>query len=206
MNQDKNKILLVDDMPLSVCQIKHFIEKMGYNADMAASGEDALIKIKLNEYKMILSDLFMPGINGVTLLAKIRENLNTPFILISKLYPRECCKNAFTLEDFFMFNPTGLMPEKFLSASDFNDFSFIFQQALSSDTNDVAIAYLKARIFISRKVHDRSEEIDNLFQLGLAYKLRGRTDKARKCLDRYTSLCKKNNGIIDGRCLEIRKK
>ena len=67
------KILIVDDEP-SVCNSlgEWFLED-GFNVETAQSGEIALQKMHGNTFDIILLDIKMPGMDGITLQKKIRE-------------------------------------------------------------------------------------------------------------------------------------
>jgi len=67
------KILIVDDEAEYRDILKRILEINGYDADTAISGQDALGKIKKNEYSLVLSDLIMPGMDGVQLLGEIKK-------------------------------------------------------------------------------------------------------------------------------------
>ncbi len=70
---DEVKILLVDDEP-TIC---HLIEEMlkleGYLVDVSFSGTDALDMIKNCDYQMLITDIKMPGIDGLELIEKAKE-------------------------------------------------------------------------------------------------------------------------------------
>ncbi len=70
---DEVKILLVDDEP-AIC---HLIEEMlkfeGYLVDVSFSGTDALDMINNCDYQMLITDIKMPGIDGLELIEKAKE-------------------------------------------------------------------------------------------------------------------------------------
>jgi len=60
-------ILVVDDEPLMAQSLADALAAEGYEIDVAVNGQRALEKIKDHTYDLILSDLRMPGLDGVGL-------------------------------------------------------------------------------------------------------------------------------------------
>lgn len=67
------KILIVDDEPLLLKEIKRIVEKNGFEVYTAGNGEQALELIKKNQFALVMSDMNMPGINGLQFLEKARK-------------------------------------------------------------------------------------------------------------------------------------
>src|SRR6266567_28753 len=67
------RILVVDD-ELSMREfLAILLEGEGYLIDQAESAEDALRCIDLERYEMVISDVSMPGLGGIELLSRIKE-------------------------------------------------------------------------------------------------------------------------------------
>lgn len=78
-------LLLVDDNQEMLSYLKECFEPK-YHIQTATNGENALNILKLNKIDLILSDVMMPGINGVKLCQLVKRSLQTchiPFILLS---------------------------------------------------------------------------------------------------------------------------
>jgi putative nucleotidyltransferase with HDIG domain len=82
--QPQRHVLIVDDDDL-VRETLHFVlEDGGYRVYAASSGAEALRLLEREPIDIVLSDIFMPGMNGFDLLRQIREVApNTPVILIT---------------------------------------------------------------------------------------------------------------------------
>lgn len=71
--ESKGKVLIVDDEESALSALKHIITLEGYEVDVAKSGEEALKKVKEQEYGVVLTDQRMPGISGLELLKAVKE-------------------------------------------------------------------------------------------------------------------------------------
>lgn len=67
------KILVVDDEESVRVILKQMLEEGGYKAAVASNGEEALALLKASPFDMLVSDINMPVMDGVALLAKSRE-------------------------------------------------------------------------------------------------------------------------------------
>jgi len=78
------KILIVeDDVKISLFLTKG-LEEESYTVDSCFDGEEAFYLIQTNIYDLIILDLMIPNIDGVTLCKKLREiGNNTPIIMLS---------------------------------------------------------------------------------------------------------------------------
>ena len=66
-------ILLIDDEPLVLKTISKLIKTYGYAIDSAASGEEALEKVKSKNFNLIIADVRMAGLDGIETIERIRE-------------------------------------------------------------------------------------------------------------------------------------
>jgi DNA-binding NtrC family response regulator len=68
------KILIVDDELILRESLSAWLERDGYHIDTAASGEEALEKIKITRFDILLVDIKMEGMSGLDLLCYMTEN------------------------------------------------------------------------------------------------------------------------------------
>lgn len=73
-------ILVVDDERDIVSALKIYLTSDGYNVLTAYNGEEALKVLESNEVHLILMDIMMPKLDGLSALTKLREKYNTPVI------------------------------------------------------------------------------------------------------------------------------
>lgn len=71
-SQSNLRILLVEDNAVNRKVMEQFLGKLGYHADLAVSGEEALRMAEKNGYDLILMDIRMPGIDGCETTRRIR--------------------------------------------------------------------------------------------------------------------------------------
>ncbi|MCI0370841.1 MAG: sigma-54 dependent transcriptional regulator [candidate division NC10 bacterium] len=77
-------ILVVEDKPSMRRMLRETLEGAGYKVDEAADGEEALKKLSLNQYQLILTDLKLPRKDGLAVLRAAREVAsNLPVILMT---------------------------------------------------------------------------------------------------------------------------
>lgn len=76
-------ILVVDDEKLIVKGIKFSLEQEGMKVDVAYDGEEALRLANENEYSLILLDVMLPKIDGLSACQMIREFSTTPIIMVT---------------------------------------------------------------------------------------------------------------------------
>ena len=77
------KILLVDDEPLIVKGLKYSLEHDGYETDCAMDGEEALRKFEGGVYDLILLDVMLPKLDGISVCQRIREQSDVPIIMLT---------------------------------------------------------------------------------------------------------------------------
>ena len=77
------RILIAEDEDRMRELLKIYIEKEGFGVDEASDGDEALQKLKSNEYSMVLLDVMMPVIDGWTVCREIRKLSSVPVIMIT---------------------------------------------------------------------------------------------------------------------------
>lgn len=68
-----SKILVVDDDQVIVNVLKRFLEKKNYEVVTASNGMEAIERVKQENPKVVLLDIYMPGKNGVEVLKEIKQ-------------------------------------------------------------------------------------------------------------------------------------
>lgn len=77
------KILIVDDEAKIREVIKEYIEFSGYESDEAEDGKEAVEKCRDNNYDLIIMDIMMPKVDGITAIKEIKKFSDTPILVLS---------------------------------------------------------------------------------------------------------------------------
>lgn len=77
------QILVVDDEREIADLIEIYLVSDGYRVLKASTAEEGLEILGKEEVHLVLLDIMMPGMNGLEMLKKIRENNNIPVIMLS---------------------------------------------------------------------------------------------------------------------------
>ena len=76
-------ILICDDQPDIVNALKIYLSPEGYKLHEAYTGDEALEMVRSGDFHLVLLDIMMPKMDGITATAKIREFSNVPIILLT---------------------------------------------------------------------------------------------------------------------------
>ncbi len=109
------RVLVVEDNELLRDSLLQGLREAGFSVDVAADSQDGLWLAETGDYDVIVLDLMLPGIDGLTLLSSLREKQKDTHVLI--LTARD------TVEDRVM----GLN----LGADDYLVKPFAFQELLA---------------------------------------------------------------------------
>ncbi len=77
------KILICDDEKDIVTALKIYLSAEGYETVEAYNGKEALHIIGGSDIHLILMDIMMPGLDGITTTARLREEYNIPVIFLT---------------------------------------------------------------------------------------------------------------------------
>ena len=99
-DQRLKQVLLIDDDDLVLKTVAKFLKSHGYNVTVSQSGEDALEEVRKLNFDLIITDIRMPGIDGIETIKRIREfhaqnnRLNIPEIIITGFMDPEAQRQA----------------------------------------------------------------------------------------------------------------
>jgi chemosensory pili system protein ChpA (sensor histidine kinase/response regulator) len=86
ININQNKILVVDDSLSNRTALRLMLESMGHDVGTAVDGADALQQLEKTPFKLVVTDLEMPNMNGLEMVESLRvwaETKNLPIIMIT---------------------------------------------------------------------------------------------------------------------------
>jgi DNA-binding response OmpR family regulator len=83
---DAKKILIVDDTKSYLWILSQAFIDAGFAVTMAENGEDGLVAVQKDNPDLILLDITMPKMDGITMSKKLKElGINTPIIFLTNM-------------------------------------------------------------------------------------------------------------------------
>jgi len=109
----KKRILVIDDEEILTRTFVKLLEKVGHEAMVTSNGDDAMIMIEEEEFDLIISDIRIPGRNGVEIVSAIykyleREEKNRPKCIFVTGFADEVAREA-----AMKLNPVGFIHKPF---------------------------------------------------------------------------------------------
>jgi PAS domain S-box-containing protein len=150
-------VLYVDDEPALLDPIRHYLERRGnFSVDTITSANDALVLLQKKNYDVIVSDYQMPGMDGIQLLRKLRDEKNQiPFIIFTGKGHEEVVIEAYNAgADFYI--PKGGNPKAM-----FIDLTQKITQIVTRRRSEVALFESEERY---RKVVEQSHDAIFIYQ------------------------------------------
>ncbi len=82
---EPNDILVVDDEPSVVEVVSLYLQREGFHVRTALNGTDALVAMQASRPSLVILDVMLPHIDGLTLIKRMRENptLDVPVIMLT---------------------------------------------------------------------------------------------------------------------------
>jgi len=132
------RCLVVDDDPIILQVVAQMLETLGFLADMAQDGVQALGRMSVRHYDLVLTDLDMPMLSGYHLASQIKEKFeDTKIIIMTGHCQAELNDMMEThVADAWLFKPFSLKQLCGLM----NDFSFLPSAQSYSFVRDISIS------------------------------------------------------------------
>lgn len=83
------KILIVDDSPSVLAILEDMLQDAGYAVVAASDGRSALAKVDADIFDLIITDLTMPVMDGITFMREAKSRPNCKFVPIVMLSSEE---------------------------------------------------------------------------------------------------------------------
>lgn len=90
-------ILIVEDNRELGRLLSDFLVKEGYSCHHSLSGEEAMKYFEANPVRLVVLDIMLPGVDGFEICRKIREENNTPILIVSAKVAKEDKLNGLLL-------------------------------------------------------------------------------------------------------------
>jgi DNA-binding NtrC family response regulator len=92
----KTQILILDDEPIVCKRLHPALEKAGYEVEAFTSSTEAMERVKTKEFDIVITDLKMEGIDGMTFLSAVKERSpGTEVIVITGFATMETAKESY---------------------------------------------------------------------------------------------------------------
>lgn len=90
-------ILIIEDDKLTLNLLQYCIEKIGHKAYLAEDGEEAIKLITKGNFDLLICDIMMPGISGLSLVSVLRtvHSCIIPIIMMSTINNKPLLDAAF---------------------------------------------------------------------------------------------------------------
>ena len=86
------RILIVDDSMTTRTMIKNILLNVGYSVDAVLDVSEALVKLKMNHYDLIMTDLQMPKVDGFEFIERLKNDemyMDIPILVMSSVSREE---------------------------------------------------------------------------------------------------------------------
>lgn len=106
------RILVAEDNRLILETLAHSLSREGYDIIKATDGKECMAKLEGNQVDLIITDLYMPNLNGLELISQLNDNSKNliPIMVLSAAGAEENVIKAFEIgADDFMVKPFSLI-------------------------------------------------------------------------------------------------
>ncbi len=182
-NEAMVRILLVEDNAAMREMLASIITEKGHEVDAAADVGSALALLKKNDYAVIVSDLHLPGMDGLSFLKKTKD-LQIPFILLTAYGSIEKAVEAIKEGAWdFIAKPVDpeyllLMIAKALAATHTARENLVLREVLQSEIGRTVI------IGSSRELLQEAEKVKQVAQTQTTVLLRGESGTGKELFAR----------------------
>lgn len=110
MKVELRRILLVDDNEIVRCVVAKMISRLGYDVLSADNGEKGLNLFLKNQFDLVITDLDMPGMDGMELAIRIKEKSPVTLVMLMTGHEKNStlAKLSGSSVDQALFKPFGL--------------------------------------------------------------------------------------------------
>lgn len=141
MGKEKGKILVLDDDPIVTLSCKRILGAEGYSISTVEKGEDALNKLTKEDFDLLISDVRLPDISGMTVLKEARVIKPQTDVVIITGYPTLEDAKESTRLGAFEYIEKPFTPEFMLNVAKklFDKRGWILRQAFIEEFKDYVV-------------------------------------------------------------------
>jgi signal transduction histidine kinase len=82
LHSRRARLLVIDDEENVVITVSEVLRQEGYVVDMAMSGHEAILRLQEAKYDLVLTDLHMEGLDGISVLAEVRRHARLAIAIV----------------------------------------------------------------------------------------------------------------------------
>ncbi|MBI5057235.1 MAG: response regulator [Nitrospirae bacterium] len=82
----EKRLIIVEDEETLCESLKRVLTREGYTVDAVNSAEDAFNMLEEKEYDLIITDIILPGLNGIKLIKRIKEKNPEQTVVVMTAY------------------------------------------------------------------------------------------------------------------------
>ena len=102
-------VLIVEDIATEAFTLRKVLERADYQVTLATSGQEALRLLAMREFRLVITDIDMPGMDGYEMCLAIKDSLRTrtiPVILLTTLSsPANILQGLKCKADYYLTKP-----------------------------------------------------------------------------------------------------
>lgn len=162
------RVLIIDEDEAFAKQIKSILEQEDFTVNAVNNGQQALKGIDECIYNLIIINTILPKLDGLTVLAKIREKSHVPVILMCEKCREEDKVRGFELgADDYLIKPIGMLELRArIKALIRRTYEYVSNKNEIINTRDIIIDITSRKVNVARRyVELTSKEYDILFLL-----------------------------------------
>ena len=80
---ERPRILVVDDEPSVRALVAKTLEACDYEVETAEDGTSALVRLQQASYDLLITDLKMPGMDGLSVVREVRRQSDLPIVILT---------------------------------------------------------------------------------------------------------------------------
>ena len=78
------RILIIEDDRKLARQLKKGVDELGHSATLAFDGREGLATAQLSEFDVLVLDVMLPGLDGISIVRQLRQKrIGTPILMLT---------------------------------------------------------------------------------------------------------------------------
>ncbi len=207
-------ILVVDDEPAIRDLLQEGLKDSGYSCTLACSGEEALERLKDRPFSLVLSDIDMPGMDGVRLLEAVkRSDPDIEFVMVTGVVDVETALKAIRMgASDYLTKPFNLEAVRFTIRKALEKRRLVLENREYQKNLEEKVAERTSQLILKhQEIHGLFEKLQSSYETtleALAAALDTRDTETRGHsvrVSEYTAVIARRMGVREPDLTEIRR-